>query len=237
MDTQDLFPTTHWTLILDARAGSLEQKARALESLCRAYWTPVFRFISQRAASRQDAEDLTQGFFAALLRRPFLEGAAPGQGRFRAFLLASVKNHLANEWRRSSAQKRSPGPVEPHLDATTDHEAAACGDELLYDREWAAAVVGRALNQLEVECSASGKIREFQELRASLAGGLEEPQKETAARLGRSIGATKILLHRLRRRFLELVERQVRQTVAEPGDVQDEMRHLLRCLTHEHGPR
>lgn len=229
----DLFPTTHWTLVLQAAEGCPEQRNKALEALCRAYWTPLFKFILLRVGSRHDAEDLTQSLFASLLKGSFPQCTTPDQGRFRAFLLASAKNHLAKEWRKASAFKRnadlSPLDLSEEDAAVSEHAQA----ERIYDREWAVALVNRALNQLEVECTASGKGEEFFVLRPCLLAGADSPQRELAERLGRSAGATKILLHRLRRRFLELVERQVRQTVADPEEAQDEMRHLLHCLTQE----
>lgn len=231
MNHHDPFPTTQWTLVRDASHGSPEERASAMEALCRAYWTPLFRFIQHRAGSREDAEDLTQGVFTSLLKGCFPKDLTAAHGRFRSFLLASAKNHLANEWRRAAAIKRKVDLAKMGL----VHENAALFEDaqadLAYDRDWAATLVGRALNQLELECAASGMAAEFHELRPLLTGSSREPQKELANRLGRSAAATKILLHRLRRRFLELVERQVRQTVAAPEEVHDEMRHLLRCLS------
>jgi RNA polymerase sigma-70 factor (ECF subfamily) len=231
------FTTTHWSLVQAARADEAGRtRARlALEELCRAYWYPLYAFVRFSGHSADDAQDLTQSFFARIIEKGGFAAADPERGRFRSYLLGAMKHFLANEWHRARAQKRGGGAGFLELDALDPEaryalEPAGESDpDAGFDREWAREAIARAMKRLRTEMDARGKGELFAALRGSLTGD-EPPRKETAARLEMTEGALKTAVHRLRQRFGDLLRGEIAETVVDPSDVDAEMRHLLAAL-------
>ncbi len=207
----------------------------ALEQLCRAYWYPLYAFVRHRGYSSDDAQDLTQSFFARIIETGGFASADPGRGRFRSYLLGAMKHFLANEWHRARAQKRGGGVTVIELDALEPEarfalEPAQVDDpDAGFDREWAQESTARAMRKLQTESQARGKDELFQALKDSLTGD-EPARSETAAQLGMTEGAVKVAVHRLRKRFRELLRAEIAETVGDLADVGDEMRHLVAAL-------
>jgi len=230
------FETTRWSLVL-AAAGNDSQAAReALSSLCQTYWYPLYAYLRRRGLDPEDARDVTQGFLTSLIERQDFEGLRQDRGRFRAFLLASLKHYLSNWSARERTQKRGGGwqmvPLEnaegQYVVEPKDHATP----ETLFERRWALTVVERLLTDLRAEWSAQGRASEFDELKACLLG--QTPTGGyvgVAARLETSEGAVKAAVHRLRRRFQSLLRQRVAETVADGRDVDDEIRHLIQALS------
>jgi RNA polymerase sigma-70 factor (ECF subfamily) len=232
------FTTTHWTLVSAARSDEASQtRAReALEELCRTYWYPLYAFVRSRGYSADDAEDLTQAFFTRIIESDGFAAADRERGRFRSYLLGAMKHFLANEWHRAKAQKRG-GQVQfvewDALEAESRFAGATAqsGDpENLFDREWALEVVAGALQSLRTEMEASGKSEQFDALKGSLTGEDQLPRAEIAKQLNISEGAVKVAVHRLRRRYRELVRAAIAETVSSEADLDDEMHYLVDVL-------
>jgi RNA polymerase sigma-70 factor (ECF subfamily) len=208
-----------------------------LEDLCRAYWPPIYAYVRRHGYSVQDAQDLTQGFFARLLEKRALEAVDPARGRFRSFLLASLRNFLANEWDKSTARKRGGKEplisfetlaAEPEADLAWTQELTA---EKLFDRRWALAVLERVLSAIRAEYDRDGKTCLFEELKPTLTGQAEAaPYGEIAARLAMSEGAIKVAVHRLRHRYRTLLREEIAHTVSSPEMVEEELRSLFAAL-------
>jgi RNA polymerase sigma-70 factor (ECF subfamily) len=227
------FRTTHWSVVLAAGRADSAAAREALERLCRAYWYPLYAYVRRRGCSPEDAEDVTQGFFAQLLARQDLATVSPEKGRFRTFLLAALGHYLANEWRRAHRQKRGGGAAVVALDALSAEERYRCEPvtaetpERLYDRRWAAAVMEQALAALREDYARTGRAELFERLKPALtgaAGGLA--RAELAVQLGISVGAVDVALHRLRRRYGEFIRTIIADTVSRPEDVDAEIREL-----------
>lgn len=231
---------TNWSIVLAARDGEGSRARAALDGLCAAYWQPLYAFARRAGHSPDDAADLVQAYFARFLEKDFLDEVRPEAGRFRSFLLASMRHFLANEWDRRKAQKRTGDLGMLSLDflAAENRFAAEPRDsrrtpEEEYERRWALATLARALDALERDEASAGRAATFAELKGYLTESGDAPYREIAARLGQSEGAVKVAVHRLRRRFGERLRRTIAETVADPADVDDELRHLLRAI----GPR
>jgi RNA polymerase sigma-70 factor (ECF subfamily) len=231
-----LFHTTHWSVILAAREGEAPQANAALERLCRSYWYPLYGFIRRRGMGVEDAQDLTQEFFSRMLQRDFLRNVAKEKGRFRTFLLASLKNFLTSEWRRGQSAKRGGGQLivswdELHAEERYGNEPT---DELMpdrfFDQRWAMAVMEEAMATLSAEQTA-GKAAQFASLKPYLSTEASKAEYETvAATLGMTPGAVSVAVHRLRRRFSEVVRSVVSHTVASPDQVEQEVQFLAQAL-------
>jgi RNA polymerase sigma-70 factor (ECF subfamily) len=230
----DLFVTTRWTLILQAGRRHTPQSDEALQELCRTYWYPLYAYVRRQGHSREDAEDLTQAFFARLLEKNWLEQLASDKGRFRGFLHAAMKHFLANEWDKSHAQKR--GGAVPHLSLDWQSAdstylltpAADLSAEKMFDRAWSITLLERVLARLQAEAVADGKEAQFEQLKSFLALGQSAiAYPELAAQLGLSDGAARVAVHRLRKRYRELLREEVAQTLADPTQVEEEMRSLF----------
>jgi RNA polymerase sigma-70 factor (ECF subfamily) len=173
----DIFATTHWTVVLAAGKRHTPQSDGALEELCRTYWFPLYAYVRRRGHSKEDAEDSVQAFFARFLAKNYLEGLNAERGSFRAFLLASLKNFLINEWKRGARLKRGGGETNLSLDwqtADTQFQVAATTEpspEKAFDREWALALLARVIGRLRAECDADGKVRQFDALKIFLTAG------------------------------------------------------------------
>jgi RNA polymerase sigma-70 factor (ECF subfamily) len=230
------FATTHWSLVLRAGQDSGSGSDAALEQLCRAYWYPLYAFVRRAGHSPHDAEDLTQAFFAYLLEKRLVAKADSETGRFRSFLIGAFRNFLANEWRHRHAQKRNAAQTVPlETGAVEDRytqEPADTADPLvLFEKAWAVAVLDQAMAQLASEHTAAGKERLFRELQVFLQGD-RGPRTYAAigTDLGLSEGAVKVAVHRMRLRYRELLRATVANTVADPLEVDAELRHLLHVL-------
>jgi len=229
------FTATHWTTLLAAGDEGSPQADAALEKLCRAYWYPLYAHIRRGGASAPDAEDLTQSFFASLLRPRSLRWVAREKGGFRAFLLAALDHFLADEWDKARSLKRGGGQVLVSLDEQ-DAEgryqaepAAAASAEQLFDRGWALAVLDAAMTRLRQE--QAGKARHFEVLQKFLSEMPPGDAYEAAgAALNLAPGAVRVAVHRLRQRYRELVRAEIACTVSSFSEVEDELRFLLQAI-------
>ncbi len=229
------FVTTRWTLVLQARGGSAEAQA-ALGELCTAYWRPVFAFIRRGGLDEHTSRDLTQEFFAHLLARHGLDTVQPARGRFRSFLLGAVKHFLSDLRDREHALKRGGGltAVSFDADAPTPPELpdrSGPPSDAVFDREWAVTLVNRAVASLAAEQADETERNQFAVLKPWLLGdvaGLR--QAEAAARLGWTENAVRVAVHRLRRRFRDLVKQEIAQTVDDSTQVHEELRYLIEVL-------
>jgi RNA polymerase sigma-70 factor (ECF subfamily) len=232
------FPTTHWTVVLAASQGPSPQADQALAALCERYWYPLYAYVRRRGYSHEDAQDLTQEFFARLIDRNFLHRFNLLQGRFRSFLLGAM-NHLLSDARdRARRRKRGGGLAPVPLDDQTAQSryrgepVDRLDAEKIFERRWALDLLARVLDRLESDYAASGKARQFAELQGFLVGEPSAvPYRQVAARLGVSQGAVKAAVHRMRRRFGELFRAEVARTVSTAAEVQDEINHLLAVLS------
>jgi RNA polymerase sigma-70 factor (ECF subfamily) len=219
------FPHTRWTIVLHAGKSESTAARAALAALCEAYWYPLYAFVRRRGYALHDAQDLTQAFFAHVLEKQALGQVTPERGRFRTFLLAALKNFLANEWDKASAVKRGGGQQIISLDAEDaeqryqrepGHEQTP---ERLYERRWALTLLEQVLTKLQSEYQEAGNTTLFDELYAAI-----------ASRLDRTEGAVKTAAHRLRRRYRDLVACEIAHTVS-PSEVEDELRHLMEAVS------
>jgi RNA polymerase sigma factor (sigma-70 family) len=228
------FATTRWSIVLAAGGASGSESSRdALAELCETYWYPLYAFLRTRGHSAEDAEDLTQSFFARLIEKHAVQHADPSRGRFRSFLLTSLKHFSVNEYHRGIAQKRGAGvPIlslefERAEGRFQREPASAETPESSFDRRWALALLERVLARLEQEMLRSGKGPQYGRLKSYLTR--DEPQTryaEAARDLDMSEGGLKVAVHRLRRRFRDLVLDEIAQTVSSADEVDDELRHL-----------
>ena len=232
--TGGIFATTHWTAVLAAGRGDSQHADAALEELCRTYWYPLYAYVRRHGHSREDAEDLTQSFFARFLQKNYLENLRSEHGKFRAFLIASLKHFLANEWDRSQRQKRGGGVPALSLDwqdADTRYQIEPADDlspDKLYDRAWAVTLLERVISRLRGENAADGKALLFEKLKPFLMLGQSEiPYTEAAAGLAMTEGAARVAVHRLRRRYRELLREEIGQTLSDPAQAEEEMRALF----------
>ncbi len=231
------FATTHWSTVLAAADSASPDSQQALERLCRTYWYPLYAFARRTGQAPEDAKDLTQSFFAHLIEHRFVARAVPERGKFRSFLLGAFKRFIRDQDRAQRAQQRG-GLVEfvtwdsKQAEERLETEPRTTDDpEAMYDREWALAVLDEAMTLLEFECRREGKTEQFEVLHPLLQGDRPESrQADLAARLGLSAGALKVAIHRLRRRYGELLRAVVAHTVPDPGDVDEELRYLVRML-------
>ena len=229
------FITTHWSAVLLA-AGEISAEAdRALEELCRAYWYPLYAYVRRQGHSAEDAQDLTQEFFARLLEHKYVRLADPQRGRFRTFLLSSLKNFLINEWKKARTIKRGGDERKFSLDAEqaefkySQEPADEMAPDRIFERRWAIALIESVLTQLRAEYVAIGKVDLFEELKGHV-WGEGGAYAEAAARLKTTEGALRIGAHRLREQFRRVLRQQVARTVAAPHEIEAELRHLISVL-------
>jgi RNA polymerase sigma factor (sigma-70 family) len=227
------FQTTHWSIVIAAGQNDREKALEALAKLCSAYWYPLYVFARRLGYAAPQTEDLTQEFFAQLLERNDLVEVRPERGRFRSFLLASFKHLLANEYHRQQAQKRG-GRVTilslEYEDPETRYRlepADPVTPETLFERRWAMTVLDRALQRVREEYAASEKADLFDELKQFLSDERATPHASIAAKYGISVGAVGVSIHRLRKRYAEVLREEISHTVSSPEEVDDEIRHLI----------
>jgi len=233
------FPTTRWSLVVNAGAPDHAEARTALECLCRLYWYPLYAFARRQGRAHHEAEDRTQEFLAGLIRRETLREVAPERGRFRAFLLTALRHFLVDEWRSAQAEKRGGGHAIHSFnmesgDDRFSHEPAdpSLTPEQAFDRAWARAMCDDTMDELQAEYTGSGRGELFRELRPMIltkAGGGSPKTKASA--LGMNEHAFTVALHRLRRRFGERLRQRVADTVNTPALVNDELRHLLQAMS------
>ncbi len=228
------FATTRWSLVLAAGDSQSDASERALAELCGQYWYPLYAYARRRGYDAEDARDLTQAFFAKLLEKRDLRAADPSRGRFRTFLLSSMKNFMAGEWRREHAQKRG-GAVELlplDFDSAEESYGLEPVDELspeaIYERRWALGLLERAVTDLRHQYEASGRAELFDALKGYLGGDDEVlPYAELSRRLGQNEGALRTAASRLRSRWRKRIRELVAETVHEDAEVQDELQQLV----------
>ncbi len=230
------FQTTHWSVVLAAREKDPAVAREALASLCETYWYPLYAFIRRHGESPHEAEDLTQEFFYRFLERQSIAYVQPSAGKFRSFLLACLKNFLANERAAARAQRRGGGRLAVPLetgDAETRYSMEAVDSltpDAEFERRWAFALLERAIAQLRREYS-GGKAGKFEELEGFLPNGRGNLSRaELAAKRGVSVGAIDVAIHRMRQRFGILLRQEVARTVSSEAEVDDEIRHLMLAL-------
>ena len=229
------FPTTHWTLLAKATLGGDTDNRRALEELCRRYWTPIARFIQSRGISEVEAQDLTQEFLIHVLEKSLFLRADRFQGRFRSFLIAALLRFLGDAADRRNALKRGGTVEHVSYDAVeflAEVQSASSSPEAtaLFDREWALTILENCLRRAREEHAQSERRYDFGVLHSFLPGGAQISYEAAAARLGVSEPALKSEVHRLRRRFRELVREEVAQTVSAPHEIDTEMSYLQQVL-------
>jgi len=231
------FAPTRWSLIAAAQ-GRSEPARAALGELCQLYWYPLYAYLRRRGSSEQDAQDEVQGFFADLLAREALSAADPARGRFRSFLLASLSNHLAHERDRANALKRGGGARPLSIDWLSAEErfrlepADSDTPERAFERAWAAAVLERTLARLEAEFEAKSRGTLFRALRERIGDSSKEIPDTPAVRgLKMNEQSLRVTLHRLRKRYREILREEIAQTVAQPDDVEEELRALFETFS------
>jgi RNA polymerase sigma factor (sigma-70 family) len=230
------FMTTHWSVVLEAQ-GESPAAQEALEKLCRTYWRPIFAFLRRQGLPPEQAEDITQGFFAQLLERRKFRALRKEKGRLRSFLLVALKYFVADEQRRAMAIKRGSGlrpiPLEEfrageRIDMEPSDPMTA---EMIYERRWALTVLERVLSRLKDEYVAAGNAALFDALKELLPDEPGSPsQAEIAARLGMTENAVRQAFYRFRQRYQSILREEIAHTVATPGDIEDELRHLIAVI-------
>jgi RNA polymerase sigma-70 factor (ECF subfamily) len=231
------FATTRWSLVLAAGQDAAPGARQALATLCETYWYPLYAFVRRLGKSPHDAQDSTQAFFARLLEKHYLRDADRNRGKFRSFLLAAFKHFLSHEHERANARKRGGGRAPLSLDFAAGegrygrepaHEATP---ERLYERRWALAVLDRVLARLRAEAVRAEKVQVFDRLKGFLTGEADADSYRLAGdQLGTSEGAVKVAVHRLRRRYRDVLQAEIAHTVADPHEVEDELRHLFAAV-------
>ena len=221
-----------------AGRGDSTRAHAALEKLCANYWYPLYAFTRRLGHNAHDAEDLVQSFFAVCLEKNYLGAANQTKGRFRSFLLLALKRFLANEWDKARALKRGGAQTTISLDSLTAEQRYALEPaepltaEKLFERRWALTLLDQVVTRLRDEQFAAGKREQFEQLKECLtAGGSGQPYAELAGRLGTSEGAIKVMVHRLRQRYRELLQEEIANTVGSPEEIDEERRHLLAALS------
>jgi RNA polymerase sigma-70 factor (ECF subfamily) len=233
------FGSTHWSVVLAAAQTRSPDAEEALERLCLAYYYPLYVYARRRGLDAEQAQDITQSFFAErVVTKLIFRGVSPGAGKFRTWLLNSFLNFLRNDWERQKAQKRGGGAVCLSLDFTdaegryTIELKDLMTPEILYDRAWAITLTERAVEHLRRRYERRGQAEWFGALAANLPGTTDpEPYKETAARFGKTEAAVKMAVSRLRREYGEVLREEIKRTLSEKGDPEEELRHLKEILS------
>jgi len=230
------FPTTRWTLVVAAGNPERKEARAALVSLCENYWYPLYAYLRRRGHSADQAQDLTQEFFIRLLEGRYLGHADPEKGRFRAFIMTSLKFFVADEVDRQLAHKRGGGLLVPleFLAGEERYQREPVDDETperIFERRWALDVLDRVVEKLRNEFVQHGRPEHFERLKVFLLGKAEAPYAALAREMNTSDGALKVAIHRLRKRYRELFRLEIADTVADPADVESELRFLAAVLS------
>ena len=235
---QQYFATTHWSVVLSAARNDTSRASIALEKLCRTYWYPLYAYVRRRGFSSHDAQDMTQAFFACLLERQSLANVDPEKGRFRSFMLGALNYFIASEWAKAQTQKRGAGKQIISLDLAAAEErydlepADNNTPDKIFDRAWANALLATVVANLELEYRREGKEHVFEVLKQTLAGSREsQPYAELATKLNLNEGAVKTAVHRLRKRYRQVLEAEIANTVGSTDEVKEELTHLLGAIS------
>ena len=229
------FPTTRWTLVVAAGDPQRREARTALAALCENYWYPLYAYARRRGYPADQARDLTQDFFVRVLEGRYLDRADPEKGRFRSFMLTSLKFFLADEADRNRAHKRGGGAVLPleissgeerYLREPTHNETP----ERIFERRWAVSVLDRVMDKLRGEFAQHGRLEHFNRLQVFLVGQAEAPYATLAREMGISEGALNVAIHRLRKRYRDIFREEIADTVADPAEVESELRYLAAVL-------
>jgi RNA polymerase sigma-70 factor (ECF subfamily) len=234
-----LFEPTHWSIVLTARETNAPAARDALETLCRTYWYPLYAHVRRRGRDHHTAQDLTQEFFARLVKNNWLETVSPEKGRFRTFLLRSMDHLLANDWRDGRTLKRGGQTPLISLDESVTCEERFAREfpsevafERQFDRAWATVVLEQALSRLKQEFTARGKSAQFDGWKVFLSREADLVScEESGQRLNMSAGAVSVAVHRMRERYGMLLRETVAQTLADSGEVEEELHHLFGLLS------
>jgi RNA polymerase sigma factor (sigma-70 family) len=232
------FPTTRWTLVIAAADPQRKEARAALISLCENYWYPLYAYLRRRGYPADQAQDLTQEFFTRVLEGRYLDRADPEKGRFRSFLLTSLKFFVADEEDRQRAHKRGGGAVVS-LEFSSGEEryqrepAHTETPEWIFERRWALSVLDRVVDKLRDEFVRHGRPEHFERLKVFLLGQSDAPYAGLAREMNTSEGALKVAIHRLRKRYRELFRQEIADTVADPAEVESELRFLAAVLTRK----
>jgi len=236
---QRAFVTTHWSVVLTAGRTDTPRAHDALAKLCQTYWHPLYAYVRRRGHSPEDAQDLTQEFFARLLERNAVSTVSPDKGRFRSFLLASLNHFLSDEWDKARALKRGAGKIVS-LDTAyaeswlSQQPSEKMTPEKAFELRWAITLLEQVYQRLMEEHRQQGKGEMFEALRTTLAGpGNSAPYAELASRLGMNEGAVKVAVHRLRQRYRTLLRETIAETVESDSEVEEELRYLFKTLAGE----
>jgi RNA polymerase sigma-70 factor (ECF subfamily) len=236
---QPSFPNTRWSVVLAATQRASPESAAALETLCRAYWYPLYAYVRRCGQTPQDAQDLTQEFFCRLLEKHWFNLANPEKGRLRTFLITALKNFMAKEWRRASAQRRGGGQTHIQLETAVAEsryavDSSALAADETFDQQWALTLLDLTVNRLRDEFAVAGKPGDFEVLKSCLMAERGAIDYGAVARgLGVNEGAARVAVHRLRRRFREVYREEISQTLAEGADLDGELRHLAAALARK----
>jgi RNA polymerase sigma factor (sigma-70 family) len=229
------FPTTRWTLVVAAGDPHRKEAQSALVSLCENYWYPLYAYLRRRGYPAHQAQDLTQEFFIRVLEGRYLDRADPEKGRFRSFILTSLKFFVADEEDRDRAQKRGGGTVEPLEFSSGEqrYQREPAHDETperIFERRWALTMLDRVVEKLREEFVQHGRPEHFEQLKVFLLGQSDAPYAVLAHEMNTSEGALKVAIHRLRKRYRELFRQEIADTVADPAEVESELRFLAAVL-------
>jgi DNA-directed RNA polymerase specialized sigma24 family protein len=231
-----VFPNTRWSVVLAACATPSPESATALESLCQAYWYPLYAYVRRCGQAPHDAQDLTQAFFCRLLEKRWLDSADREKGKLRSFLIVALKKFMANEWDRASAQRRGGGRAQVPVDTAFAESRFAADTQTLapdetFDRQWALTLISLTTRRLRAEFEAAGKPGDYDALKPCLLadrGAID--YAAVAEQLGVNEGAARVAVHRLRKRFREIYREEISQTLAAGADLDVELRHLAAAL-------
>ena len=231
------FMTTHWSLVLAAGRAADARGREALAKLCQVYWYPLYAFVRRQGHGPHDAQDLTQEFFLRLLEKDYLGNVDRSKGKFRSFLLAALRHFLSKEWARAKTLKRGGGHALVSFDALSAEDRYRrereddVTPEKLFERRWALTLLDQVLTRLREEYERTGRGSLFEQLQGCLTGDSDAlPYAELAARLNMTQGAVKVAVHRLRQRYRGVLRDEIAQTVADPAEIDDEIRQLFSAL-------
>jgi RNA polymerase sigma factor (sigma-70 family) len=231
------FALTRWSIVLAAGRSDSTHARESLEELCQTYWPPLYAFVRRQGHSPHDAQDLTQEFFARLLEKNYLGAVDRTKGRFRSFLLASLKHFLANEWDKAGAQKRGGHQVLIPIDARSAETRAGLEPaekitaDKIFERRWALTLLDLVLARLRAEYVRDEKTNLFEHLKSTLTGERRSlPYADIGARLAMTEGAVKVAVHRLRQRYREILREEIAHTVSGPEQIEEEIRALFAAL-------
>jgi len=233
------FPTTRWTLVVAAGDPQRKDARSALVSLCENYWYPLYAYLRRRGYAPDQAQDLTQEFFMRVLEGRYLDRADPEKGRFRSFILTSLKFFVADEQDRQRAQKRGGGAVVSlEISSGEERYQRELGHyetpDRIFERRWALSMLERVMERLRDEFVQHGRPENFERMKLFLLGQSEAPYAALAREMNTSEGALKVAIHRLRKRYRELFRQEIADTVADPANIESELRYLAAVLTRKY---